>query len=56
MTRPEINFTNALALVERESPASSTCKQKELASRLINIAINQNESLERAWSIESYWE
>lgn len=46
----------AWELVCNQSPASNEKELKYLAEKLVEIAIRENEPIERAWDIKSYWD
>jgi hypothetical protein len=50
-----VDFDTALNFVDQQSPASSDETKKRLTKKLLEIMARENEPMERAWDVKSYW-
>jgi hypothetical protein len=48
-------YEAAEELVNTQSPASSDEDKIWMTNKLVEIALRENECIERAWMISSYW-
>ena len=52
----KITIEESRDFVNKNSPASNANKREYLSWKLMEICEDENESPERAWTIESYWD